>query len=87
MNVKGAALASLILGILSIFFPVIGLILGVMGVIYGRKVVKNPETEGQHAGMAKGGMICSIIGISLQLFIILSLIFGTLLFWNFTSFI
>ncbi|MFG6149855.1 DUF4190 domain-containing protein [Halobacillus sp. B23F22_1] len=84
MNIKGTALASLILGILSILFPVIGLILGVMGVIYGKKVVKNFEADYQYAGIAKGGLICSTIGISLQLLITLSIIFGTLLFWNYT---
>ncbi|WP_101846059.1 hypothetical protein [Halobacillus sp. Marseille-P3879] len=84
MNVKGAAIASLVLGILSIIFPFAGLILGIMGVIFSRKVMKvSGENEG-YRGVAKGGMICSVIGICLQILFVLSAVLGVALFWSFT---
>ncbi|MCP3029107.1 DUF4190 domain-containing protein [Halobacillus sp. A5] len=82
MNRRGAAIASLILGILSILFPFLGLILGIIGIVYSRKVLKLPKEEDDYKGMAKGGMICSVIGVCLQVFFILSALLGIVLFMN-----
>ncbi|MDV2583357.1 DUF4190 domain-containing protein [Alkalibacillus haloalkaliphilus] len=63
--------ASLTLGILSILVPLIGFILGVVGVVTSKKA---RMTSGTKDGLATSGMICSIIGIVIQLFAIINLI-------------
>ncbi len=61
---SGAAVASLVLGIISIissFFgysAILGLILGIIGTVLGAKARKEAQT-----GMATGGFVCSIIGL------------------------
>lgn len=50
------------MGILSLVFcccSVIGIIPGIVGIIFANKAKKNGETS----GMATGGLVCSIIGI------------------------
>lgn len=62
---KGMAIASLVLGILSLLTGTIaiGFILGVLGCIFGIKA-RNQISEGLPGrGMATAGLICSIIGI------------------------
>lgn len=72
------AVTALTLGILSIFIPFIGLILGVLGIIFYRKSIREKESS---AGLAIAGLICSIVGITFQLFIVL----GLLAFVNITD--
>lgn len=61
---NGTAVASLVLGILSIlcaFFgysSILGLILGIVGVSLGAKARKISQT-----GIATGGFVCSLIGL------------------------
>jgi hypothetical protein len=58
---KGKAIASLVLGICSIvfcWFPVLGLIVGVVGLI----LAASSKREGYLGGMRTGGLVCSIIG-------------------------
>ena len=61
---NGGAVASLVLGILSIicsFFgysSILGLILGIIGVVLGAKARKISQT-----GIATGGFVCSLIGL------------------------
>ena len=61
------AVASLILGIISIvisFFSAfgwVGVIVGIFGIIFG--AVNKNEAK---AGVAKGGIVCSIIGVVLS---------------------
>jgi hypothetical protein len=66
--------ASLVLGILSIIFglfvwylPLLGIILGILGLIMGAVGRSDPRK----AGVATGGLVCSIIGLAL-----------TVLFWT-----
>lgn len=53
------AVASLVLGICSLVFPILGLIMAVIGLILGKAVLK----ESRENGMAKAGMIISIISL------------------------
>jgi Na+/H+ antiporter NhaC len=78
------AVASLVLGILAILFGAfvagfqwIGTIVGIIGIILGSMAKKNPN---QNQGMAKAGLVCSIIGtiLSLLLFIACVACVGTL---------
>ena len=66
---------SLTVGILSILIPVIGLILGVIGVVVSRKAVKEIEkTNEDGRGLATSGLICSSVGIIIQIFAVLGII-------------
>ncbi len=61
------AIISLILGILSILVPVIGGPLGVIGVVFSRKAVKEiSQTKEEGRGLAPAGLICSVVGITFQ---------------------
>lgn len=66
---------SLTLGILSILIPYIGLILGVIGVVVSRKATKEIVKTGEGGnGLATSGLICSVVGIIIQLFLVVSII-------------
>ena len=60
---RGLAIASLVLGIVSlvfiIFFPIFGLIAGIVGVILASMARK----QGYRGGMQTGGFVCSLIGL------------------------
>ena len=53
---KGAT-ASLVLGILSLFIPVAGLILGIIAIVLGNKARKQPN-----GGLGTAGFVLGIIG-------------------------
>ncbi|WP_181347207.1 DUF4190 domain-containing protein [Thalassobacillus sp. CUG 92003] len=59
----------LTLGILSIVIPFIGLVLGVIGVVVSRKASKEASNS-----FVTIGLICSVVGIVVQLFAILGFI-------------
>ncbi len=65
------AIASLILGILSIvfwFMPFVGwlgVIVGIVGIVLAIQAKKLPDSSG--LAMANAGLVCSIIGSSLNL--------------------
>ena len=63
------SITTLTLGILSILIPFIGLILGVLGVIFYRKSIQSEEAG---RGMAIAGLICSIVGLTFQVLIVIS---------------
>ncbi|NRD79864.1 DUF4190 domain-containing protein [Bacillus sp. BRMEA1] len=72
---NGNPVVSLTLGILSIIIPMIGLILGVIGVIFSRKATKEiAKSYGNGRGFAVSGLICSIVGIVIQTLSVLSII-------------
>ena len=63
---------SLTVGILSLFIPFVGVILGIYGIVFSRKAVKQMNgTNEKGRGLATAGFICSIAGIILQLFMVL----------------
>ena len=68
------SISSIVLGAIS-FFPVIGIIFGIMGIVISYKSVKeinNSEEKG--IGLAISGRIISIIGICWQILIIIALV-------------
>ncbi|ALC85216.1 hypothetical protein AM499_04830 [Bacillus sp. FJAT-22090] len=66
---------SLTLGILSILIPYIGLILGVIGVVVSRRATKEiVKTDEGGSGLATSGLICSVVGFIIQLFLVVSII-------------
>lgn len=65
---------SLTLGILSILIPLIGLIIGIMGVVFSRKAAKEIAfSQESGSGFATSGLVCSVIGIILQTFTLVAL--------------
>jgi uncharacterized membrane protein HdeD (DUF308 family) len=74
--------ASLVMGICSIVFAVISwgclwwlsLILGVVGVVLGIIDMKKKKESGEALGMAKGGFICSIIGICMAIIFLIFIV-------------
>ena len=63
-----AATAALVLGVLSLVLSgcfVVGLVLGIIGIVYARKgrrdLAANPHHDGE--GMVTGGLVCSIIAV------------------------
>ncbi|WP_100372256.1 DUF4190 domain-containing protein [Bacillus sp. FJAT-45037] len=66
------AIVSLTLGILSILIPTMGIVVGVLGIVFSKIAKKEIENSNDVGiGLAKSGMICSIVGIVIQLFLIL----------------
>ncbi|MFZ3579569.1 DUF4190 domain-containing protein [Virgibacillus sp. DJP39] len=66
---------SLTVGILSILIPVVGLVLGVIGVVVSRKAIKEIEKTNENGrGLATSGLICSSVGIIIQIFALLGII-------------
>lgn len=62
---KGLAIASLVLGIISLFlFPIVT---GTLGIILG-VVAKN---KGCSSGLATGGIVCGIIGVAFWLIMLI----------------
>jgi uncharacterized membrane protein len=69
------SIISLTLGILSIIVPFIGLVLGIIGVVLSRIATKEISKRNENGrGLAISGMICSIVGIVIQVFSVLGLI-------------
>ncbi|MFD1040368.1 DUF4190 domain-containing protein [Virgibacillus byunsanensis] len=81
---NGKAIASLILGILSIVSPYAGLILGIIGLILASISIKEIASSNQQGrGLAVAGRVCSIVGICINGLIFLFMIAGYLLFTTF----
>lgn len=70
------AVVSFTLGILSVFIPAIGLVLGIIGIVFYQKAKNEIAVTGEGGrGLATAGLVCSIVGIFLQIFIIMAYFF------------
>ncbi|NEW07579.1 DUF4190 domain-containing protein [Paenibacillus sp. SYP-B3998] len=68
---NGKAIASMVLGILSIVIPYIGFILGIIAIVFSRIAAKEIRLRGdQGRGFATTGLVCGIIGTALYAIII-----------------
>ena len=64
---------SLTLGILSILIPIIGLVIGIFGIVFSRKAAKEIAFSNESgSGFATSGLVCSVIGIILQTFLVVA---------------
>ncbi len=81
-QVNTNAVISLTMGILSVvFFPIIGWILGLVGLVYGNRSLRQiEETQEKGKNLAVAGRVCSIVGIALGLVSIIIVVGGFLLF-------
>ncbi|RDU36995.1 DUF4190 domain-containing protein [Neobacillus piezotolerans] len=69
---NSSSVISLTVGILSLFIPFIGFILGIIGIVFSIVAVKQINRTNENGrGLATAGLICSIVGIILQLLMIL----------------
>ena len=62
-KIQNASITSLVLGICGIIFYPVGLILGIIGIIYAKKARK--LSGGTLKGLALAGFICSIVSTAL----------------------
>jgi len=71
---KGKAIASLVLGIVSLVFPVpfFGLIVGIIGLV----MASGARKEGFSGGLQTGGFVCSLIGTIFGALVLLLVIIG-----------
>ena len=63
---NGFAVASLVLGILSIvlFFMIwVPVVLGILAIVFGAVGISNAKKGAPHKGMAIGGLVCGAAGI------------------------
>jgi hypothetical protein len=63
---KGLSIAALVLGICGFVVPFGGLVCSIVGLILGLQGKKKSEAVGIQSGIAKAGIILSIIGIALS---------------------
>ncbi|MBS4213971.1 MULTISPECIES: DUF4190 domain-containing protein [Neobacillus] len=81
---NNSSVISITAGILSLFIPFIGLILGIIGIVFSRIAIKQiKKTNENGRGLATAGLICSIVGVILQLLMIL----GYVAFFSVSSYI
>jgi hypothetical protein len=66
------AIVSLIMGVLSLLIPFIGIVLGILGLIFAAKSKQEMKLTGETGnGLVTAGKVCSIIGIILNVIVIL----------------
>ncbi|PJN89784.1 DUF4190 domain-containing protein [Bacillus sp. mrc49] len=66
------AIVTLIMGVLSLLIPFIGIILGVLGLIFASKSKAEMKLTGESGnGLVTAGKVCSIVGIILNVVAIL----------------
>ncbi|MED3622970.1 DUF4190 domain-containing protein [Neobacillus thermocopriae] len=83
-QINNSSVVSITVGILSLFIPFIGLILGIIGIVFSRKAVKQiNNTNESGKALATVGFICSIVGIVFQILMIL----GYAAFFSVSSYI
>ena len=71
LETNSTSIVALTLGILSILIPSLGLILGIIGLAVYRKARNEMLLTGESGkGLAISGLICSIVGILSQLFMV-----------------
>lgn len=68
LGMSGKAVASLVLGILSIVLCYVGFIPGAIAIVLGVTAKRDIDREGfEGRGLAIAGLICGIVGTSIQL--------------------
>lgn len=81
-NINSQAVISLVLGAVTLVLPLLGIITGIMGIVYYNKAKKEMPIKGESGdGVAITGLTLSIVGLVLQAVMILSffLFFGLIM--------
>ena len=63
---KGMAIASMVLGIVSLAIPFVGTFTAIVGLVLGALAMKNLKAVGAPTGMAVAGIVCSIIALAIS---------------------
>ncbi|WP_339060820.1 DUF4190 domain-containing protein [Tepidibacillus marianensis] len=80
---NGKAIAALVLGIVSLMIPYVGLIVGIVGIVYAKKAIAEiAQTQDNGKGMAVAGLVTSIISVALYAILIIILIIAGVTFYS-----
>lgn len=78
---NGKAIAALVIGIIGLFIPYIGFILGIIAIVFASMAFKEmKKTHEQGRGLAIGGLVCGIIATAIYAIIILIVIIAMVAF-------
>lgn len=78
---NGKSIASLVLGILSLFIPYIGFIMGIIAIVFASLSFKELKRTGEQGkGLSIAGLVCGIIGTVLYGIIILLVVLAVFIF-------
>jgi uncharacterized membrane protein len=81
--VNQKAITSLTLGIMSLFIPVVGLVLGILGLVFANGALKSiHDTSEESKKAAIAGKVCSIVGICIQIGVIVLFALGSVFFFS-----
>jgi hypothetical protein len=83
---NGKSIAAMVLGILSIVIPYLGIIIGIIAIVFASislKGIKRNQEQGR--GMAIAGLVCGIVGTAIYALIILFVILAYAIFQDSTS--
>lgn len=69
---KGAAIASMVLGICSLVLPFLGVITAIIGLILGIVGASRQKSTGASAGMAVAGIVCSVVALAVSIIYIVA---------------
>jgi hypothetical protein len=69
---NGKSIATLVLGILAVIVPYVGLILGIIAIVFGKISLNEIKQRGEQGrGMAIAGLVCGIVGTALYAIVII----------------
>jgi len=75
-RINSKAIICLILGSITVVLPILGIVTGIMGIIYYSKAKKDMQLTGESGeGISVTGLVLSIVGLVLQLVQIIFLLF------------
>ncbi|MGF7046962.1 putative membrane protein [Paenibacillus sp. DS2015] len=78
---NGKSITALVLGVLSIILPYIGLLIGIMAIIFASLSLKELKYKNEQGrGLAVAGLVCGIVGTALYAIIITFIIVMLLVF-------
>ncbi|MBP1991470.1 DUF4190 domain-containing protein [Paenibacillus eucommiae] len=78
---NGKSIAAMVLGICSLVIPYLGLIIGIVAIVFASISFKEIKRTGEQGkGMAIAGLVCGIIGTALYALIIIIIILVVVVF-------
>jgi len=77
------AIVALVLGILSLVIPYLGIIVGIIAIVFAKLAFNELRSGGEQGkGLAVAGLVCGIIGVAIYAIFILIAIIAFLTFAN-----
>ncbi|MBP2001235.1 hypothetical protein J2Z69_002278 [Paenibacillus shirakamiensis] len=79
IKTNSKAIPALVLGILAVVIPYIGLIIGIIAIVFARLSLKEIRATGEQGkGMSIAGLVCGIVGTAMYAIILVILIIAVL---------